>query len=162
MKSEINQKWDKRFIDMAGLVGSWSSCIRENRQVGAVITKNHRIVSTGYNGAPAGVKNCKERGVCLRDQLHIKSGTMLEMCIGMCAEQNAIAQAAKMGVSVDGGTIYVTHAQFAPDWLSMQESKESFIKMSIQTTSLFNLSKKPELNLIISRVNIWKNFYPMF
>lgn len=109
MKSESNQKWDKRFMDVACLVGSWSSCIRENRQVGAVITKNHRILATGYNGAPAGVKNCVERGECLRDKLGIKSGTMLEMCYGMCAEQNAIAQAAKLGICVDGGTIYVTH-----------------------------------------------------
>ena len=109
MKSEINQKWDKRFMDVACLVGSWSSRIRENRQVGAVITKNHRILATGYNGAPAGVKNCVERGECLRDKLGIKSGTMLEMCYGMCAEQNAIAQAAKLGICVDCGTIYVTH-----------------------------------------------------
>lgn len=102
-------KWDKRFIDVACLVGSWSTCIRDNRQIGAVITKNRRIIATGYNGSPAGVKNCKERGECLRDKLKIKSGTMLEMCYGICAEQNAIAQAAKMGVSVEGGTIYVTH-----------------------------------------------------
>lgn len=102
-------KWDKRFIDVACLVGSWSTCIRDNRQIGAVITKNRRIVATGYNGSPAGVRNCKERGECLRDKLKIKSGTMLEMCYGICAEQNAIAQAAKMGVSVEGGTIYVTH-----------------------------------------------------
>ncbi len=103
------QKWDKRFMDVASLVATWSTCIRAGRQVGAVIVKNNRILSTGYNGAPAGVKNCKERGECLRTKLNIKSGTQLEMCYSICAEQNAIAQAAKLGYSVDGGTIYCTH-----------------------------------------------------
>lgn len=109
MKTEKDKKWDKRFIDVACLVGSWSTCIRNGRQVGAVITKNRRIIATGYNGAPAGVKNCKERGECLRDKMGIKSGTRLEMCYGLCAEQNAIAQAAKMGSNVENATIYVTH-----------------------------------------------------
>ena len=54
-------KWDKRFIDMAEVVGSWSSCYQENRQVGAVIVKDKHVLSTGYNGAPAGVKSCKEK-----------------------------------------------------------------------------------------------------
>ena len=102
-------KWDKRFMEIAKTVATWSTCIRENRQVGAVITKANRILSTGYNGAPAGVANCKERNVCLRDKLSIKSGTMLEMCYSICAEQNAVAQAAKLGHSIDGATIYVTH-----------------------------------------------------
>lgn len=109
MKSETTKKWDKRFMDVAELVGSWSSCFKESRHVGSVITKNNRILATGYNGAPSGVKNCKERGECMRVKLGIPSGTRLEMCYGMCAEQNAIAQAAKLGVSVEGGTIYVTH-----------------------------------------------------
>lgn len=101
-------KWDKRFMEVASLVSTWSTCIRPHRQVGAVIVKNNRLLSTGYNGAPAGVKNCMERGECLRTKLNIKSGTQLEICYSVCAEQNAIAQAAKMGHSVDGGTIYCT------------------------------------------------------
>lgn len=109
MDNKSIKKWDKRFMQIVDVVASWSSCIRENRQVGAVITKNNRILATGYNGSPAGIKNCVERGECLRDKLGIKSGTMLEMCYGICAEQNAIAQAAKLGTCVDGGTIYVSH-----------------------------------------------------
>ncbi len=102
-------KWDSRFMKMADFIGSWSSCYQENRQVGAVIVKDKRIITTGYNGAPSGVKSCKEKGECLRKKLNIASGTRLESCYAVHAEQNAIAQAAKLGVSVDGATIYVTH-----------------------------------------------------
>ncbi len=57
-------KWDSRFIEMAKLVSSWSSCHRDGRQVGAVIVKDKRILTTGYNGAPSGVFNCRDKGVC--------------------------------------------------------------------------------------------------
>lgn len=102
-------KWDSRFMKMADFIGSWSSCYQENRQVGAVIVRDKRIITTGYNGAPSGVKSCKEKGECLRKKLNIASGTRLESCYAVHAEQNAIAQAAKLGESVDGATIYVTH-----------------------------------------------------
>ena len=102
-------KWDKRFMELAENVASWSSCVRAGRHVGAVIVKNKRILTTGYNGAPSGIKSCKERGFCLRDKLGIVSGTRAEMCYAIHAEQNAVIQAAKMGVSVEGATIYVTH-----------------------------------------------------
>ena len=91
-------KWDKRFMEAARLVSTWSSCYQENRQVGAVIAKNKRILTTGYNGASSGIKNCKERGECLRRKLGIASGT-----------QNAIIQAARLGVSIEGATLYCTH-----------------------------------------------------
>ena len=102
-------KWDKRFIEMAKLVATWSSCYQENRQVGAVIVKDKRIMTTGYNGAPSGIENCKARGECLRRKLNVASGTNLELCYAVHAEQNAIAQAAKLGISVDGATLYCTH-----------------------------------------------------
>lgn len=102
-------KWDKRFADMADLVGSWSSCYQEGRQVGAVIVKDNRILATGYNGAPSGVVSCKEKGECLRKKLNIPSGTRQETCYAVHAEQNAICQASKLGISVKGATIYVTH-----------------------------------------------------
>lgn len=102
-------KWDKRFIDLACVVADWSSCYQENRHVGAVIVKDKRIMTTGYNGAPSGIESCKNKGVCLRRQLNIPSGTQLETCYAVHAEENAIAQAAKLGVSVDGGTLYCTH-----------------------------------------------------
>lgn len=103
------KKWDKRFMEMAELVSSWSSCYQENRQIGAVIVKNKRVLTTGYNGASSGVKSCKERGECIRRVLNIPSGTRHEVCYATHAEQNAIIQAAKLGVCIDGATLYCTH-----------------------------------------------------
>ena len=107
--NENQLKWDKRFMELANSVATWSSCVRDGRHVGAVIVKNNRILTTGYNGAPSGVKSCRERGFCLRDKLGIPSGTRAETCYAIHAEQNAVVQAAKLGVSVEGATIYVTH-----------------------------------------------------
>ncbi len=105
----IQEKWDRRFMDMAKMVSSWSTCVRENRQVGSVIVKDKRVIATGYNGAPSKILSCSEKGYCLRDKLNIESGTRAEVCFSTHAEQNALIQAAKMGISVDGSTIYVTH-----------------------------------------------------
>ncbi len=102
-------KWDKRFIEMAKVVGSWSSCFQDNRQIGAVVVREKRILTTGYNGAPSGIKSCKERKCCLRRQLNIESGTRHELCYAVHAEQNAICQAAKLGISLEGATLYCTH-----------------------------------------------------
>ena len=102
-------KWDKRFMEMAEVVASWSSCFQENRHVGAVIVKEKRILTTGYNGAPSGIESCAEKGECLRRKLNIPSGTKHELCYAVQAEQNAIAQAAKLGISVEGATLYCTH-----------------------------------------------------
>lgn len=105
----IMNKWDKRFMQLAKEVSTWSSCYQENRQVGAIIVKDNRIITTGYNGAPSGVSSCKERGECLRRKMNIPSGTRHELCYAVHAEQNAIAQAAKLGISVEGATLYCTH-----------------------------------------------------
>ena len=102
-------KWDDRFMEMAYLIASWASCYKENRKIGCVIVKNKRIMTTGYNGAPAGVRTCVERGECLREKLGIPSGTKQEICYATHAEQNAIIQAARLGVSIDGATLYCTH-----------------------------------------------------
>lgn len=108
-RGDIMDKWDVRFMELADEVASWSSCYQSNRQVGAVIVKDKRILTTGYNGAPSGIVSCKEKGECLRKKLNIPSGTRHEICYAVHAEQNAIIQAAKIGVSVQGATIYVTH-----------------------------------------------------
>jgi len=102
-------KWDARFIALAKEIAGWASCYKENRKIGCVIVKNKRIMTTGYNGAPAGVMTCVERGECLREKLGIPSGTQHEICYATHAEQNAIIQAAKLGVSIDGATLYCTH-----------------------------------------------------
>lgn len=102
-------KWDKRFMEMAEFVGSWSSCYQLNRHVGAIIVKNKRIIATGYNGAPQGIKSCVDKRECLRKKLGIESGTRQELCYAVHAEQNAIIQAARVGSSVEGCTLYCTH-----------------------------------------------------
>ena len=102
-------KWDKRFVELSKTISDWSSCYKENRQVGAVIVRDRRILTTGYNGAPAGIMSCKERGECLRNKMGIASGTHHEICYAIHAEQNAIIQAAKIGVSIEGATLYCTH-----------------------------------------------------
>ncbi len=102
-------KWDIRFMRLAQEVASWSSCYQENRHVGAVIVKNKRVLTTGYNGAPSGIASCVERKDCMRRRLNIPSGTRHELCYAIHAEQNAIIQAAKTGVCIDGATLYCTH-----------------------------------------------------
>lgn len=109
MSEQDRIKWDKRYMELAELVATWSTCFREDRSIGAVIVKKNRILTVGYNGAPAGVKNCKERGECLRQKLGIESGTRREVCYSIDAEQNALVQAAKLGLNTEGATIYVTH-----------------------------------------------------
>ncbi len=98
--------WHEYFMDIASLVSKRSTCIR--RHVGAVIVKDKRILSTGYNGVPIGIKHCTEIG-CLRDKLNIPSGEKHELCRGLHAEQNAIIQAAYHGVEIKGSDLYCTN-----------------------------------------------------
>ncbi len=102
----VRPTWDEYFMQIVELVKTRSTCLR--RQVGALIVKDKRILASGYNGAPMGCKHCSETG-CLRDQLNIPSGERHELCRASHAEQNAIAQAAYSGISIKGGTLYVTH-----------------------------------------------------
>lgn len=98
--------WDEYFMKNAALVSERSTCLRHH--VGAIIVKDKRIITTGYNGAAKGTKDCLELG-CLREELKIPSGTRHEICRAIHAEQNAIIQGAYHGSSVKGGTIYCTH-----------------------------------------------------
>ncbi len=93
-------KWDKRFMDMAVQIGGWSSCYQENRHIGAIIVKNKRVIATGYNGAPQGIKSCVDKKECLRKKMNIESGTRHEFCYAVHAEQNAIIQAARLVVAL--------------------------------------------------------------
>lgn len=102
-------KWDKRFMDLCNTIATWSSCYNDNRKIGAIIVRNKRIITTGYNGAPSGIPSCRDKGFCLRRKLNIPSGTQHELCYGIHAEQNAIIQAAKLGIAIDGATLYCTH-----------------------------------------------------
>ncbi len=138
--------WDEYFMQIASLVSQRATCLR--RSVGAVIVKDKRMLATGYNGAPRGLKHCLETG-CLRDKLKIPSGQRHELCRGLHAEQNAIIQASLYGVSVKDSVIYITNQPCIicakmlinagiteivisgsyPDEMSMQMLKEAKIKV---------------------------------
>ncbi|MBW1972786.1 MAG: cytidine deaminase [Deltaproteobacteria bacterium] len=98
--------WDQYFMEITKLVSKRSTCLR--RHVGAILVKDKRILATGYNGAPTGLKHCLEIG-CLREALKIPSGERHELCRGLHAEQNAIIQAAVHGVKIEGATLYCTN-----------------------------------------------------
>ena len=105
-KKHARPSWETYFMNITNLVAERSTCTR--RAVGAVLVKDKRILSTGYNGAPTGLKHCLEVG-CLREQMGVESGKMHELCRGIHAEQNAIIQAAYHGVSVNGAAIFCTN-----------------------------------------------------
>jgi dCMP deaminase len=98
--------WDEYFMTIAGQVAGRSTCLR--RHTGAVLVKDRRILATGYNGTPRGLRHCEEVG-CLREQRGITSGSHHELCRGIHAEQNAVIQAALYGTAIEGATIYTTH-----------------------------------------------------
>lgn len=98
--------WDEYFLEIAQVVAKRSTCLR--RQIGAVIVRDRRILTTGYNGAPSGLPHCLDIG-CLRDELGIPSGTRHEVCRALHSEMNAVIQAAQHGVSTKGATLYCTN-----------------------------------------------------
>ncbi len=98
--------WDEYFASITRQVATRSTCLR--RKVGAIIVKDKRILTTGYNGAPMGVRNCLDIGTCLREELGVPSGERHEICRGLHAEQNAILQASYHGVRIKDAVIYCT------------------------------------------------------
>lgn len=105
-QTQKRPSWDEYFVSITKTVASRSTCLR--RKVGAIIVKDKRILTTGYNGAPRGVKSCLEIGRCLREELKVPSGQRHEICRALHAEQNAIIQAAYHGVQIAGSVIYST------------------------------------------------------
>ena len=97
---------DEYFLKIASVVAERATCRRHH--IGAVAVKNKHILTTGYNGAPAGARDCLELG-CLRDDLKIPTGERHEICRGIHAEQNVIIQAGLHGVNLEGSTVYCTH-----------------------------------------------------
>ena len=96
---------DEYYLSIAESVAARSTCLR--RHYGAIIVKDDAIVSTGYNGAPRGDKNCDDRGICKREKLGVPHGERYELCSAVHAENNAVINAARSGVSVLGGTLYI-------------------------------------------------------
>lgn len=140
--------WDEYFMKLANEVATRTTCMR--RAVGALIVKERRILATGYNGVPTGLRHCDVAG-CLRQQLGVPSGQRHEICRGLHAEQNALLQAARYGINIEGASIYITtqpcvvcakmlinagiseiiYQNPYPDELAMELLNESGIKMRV-------------------------------
>jgi dCMP deaminase len=105
-RAEKRPSWETYFMNITTLVAQRSTCTR--RAVGAIIVKDKRILSTGYNGAPSGIQHCLDVG-CLRENMRVPSGERHELCRGIHAEQNAIIQAAYHGVSVKDAVLFCTN-----------------------------------------------------
>ncbi len=104
--ADLRPPWDLYFLNITEQIAERSTCLR--RKTGALLVKDKRILATGYNGAPSGLKHCFEVG-CLREDREIASGEHHELCRGLHAEQNAIIQAALHGIKINGATLYSTH-----------------------------------------------------
>ena len=105
-RKPLRPGWDEYFIGIAKAVATRATCLR--RKYGAVITKDNSIVSTGYNGAPAGMKDCLEVGKCTRKELQIPHGERYELCHSVHAEANAIIRAS--ADELRGAIIYISGA----------------------------------------------------
>lgn len=105
MSKSKRPSWEEYFLQIAEYVSTRSTCLR--RKVGAVLVRDKRILTTGYNGAPRNVAHCLDVG-CLREKLKVPSGERHELCRGLHAEMNAIIQAAVHGVRIEGSTLYCT------------------------------------------------------
>ena len=103
--ADTRPSWDEYFMDITRRVATRSTCLR--RAVGAILVHDKRIIASGYNGGPSGLAHCLDIG-CLREKLGIPSGQQHELCRGIHAEQNAIIQAARYGVSIESATLYCT------------------------------------------------------
>ncbi|MGI6678056.1 MAG: deoxycytidylate deaminase [Dehalobacterium sp.] len=102
----MRKSWEQYFMEIAHLVASRSTCLR--RSVGAVaVSKDNRILGTGYNGALPGAPHCDEVG-CIRNEFKIPSGQRQEICRAQHAEANVCNFAARHGVALNGATVYVT------------------------------------------------------
>ena len=105
-QKHLRPSWDEYFLEVAKLVSKRATCLR--RSVGSVLVKEKKILATGYNGAPSGLKHCLDIG-CIREKLNIPSGQRHELCRGLHAEQNVILQAALHGVSTKDSVLYITN-----------------------------------------------------
>ena len=121
------------YLDIADAVLERSTCLR--RKYGAIIVRNDEIISTGYNGAPRGRRNCSDLGGCMREKLSIPSGERYELCRSVHAEANAIISASRRDMI--GATLYLvgrdarTNA-LLPDAMSCSMCKRTIINAGIE------------------------------
>ena len=139
--------WDEYFIEISEMVGKRGSCDRG--RAGCVITKNNRLIAAGYAGSPIGLPHCDEIGHEMHTVIH-EDGSQTNHCIRTAhAEQNAICEAARMGIALDGSTLYckmtpcyicakmiincgIKRVVCAQDYHAGQRSKEIFKEADIE------------------------------
>ena len=124
---------DNYYLDIADAVSGRSTCLR--RRYGAIIVRNDEIISTGYNGAPRGRRNCSDLGYCTRENLHIPSGERYELCRSVHAEANAIISAPRRDMI--GATLYLVGREAAtnelmPNAMSCSMCKRTIINAGIE------------------------------
>lgn len=146
---------DEYYLNIAKEVAQRGTCFRS--RFGTIIVKDDQIISTGYIGAPRGVKDCMERGYCLRDHLKIPHGTQYEVCRSVHSEQNAIINAARAGVSLMGATIY--HYAENPKNGELVDAVPCYIckKMVINAGIVKYIGKAKDGTLKIFHVEDWVN-----
>ena len=127
-------------LDIAETVAERGTCLRRN--FGAIIVHNDEIVSTGYNGAPRGRKNCIDMGVCIREKLGIPRGERYEICRSVHAEANAIISAARRDMI--GSTLYLV-------------GKDAKTGEYVENASSCSMCKRQIINAGIARVVIRLN-----
>ena len=122
------------YLDIAQTVAERSTCLR--KMFGAIIVKNDSIISTGYNGAPRGRKNCSDLGVCMRDKLNIPRGERYELCRSVHAEANAIIAASRdqmLGATLYMACINSQNGELEPGTSSCMMCKRQIINAGIAT-----------------------------
>ncbi|MBF8436418.1 cytidine/deoxycytidylate deaminase family protein [Halanaerobiaceae bacterium Z-7014] len=139
--------WDEYFMEMAELAAKRATCLR--RKVGAVLVKNKKVLATGYNGAPMNIEHCESTG-CLREKMEVPSGERHEICRGVHAEQNLVAQAAIHGVKTENSIVYCTHQPciICTKILINAGVKKIYFKNSYSDKFAENLLKKSNIEFI--------------
>jgi dCMP deaminase len=156
MSEDDRPSKSKYYWGIAKEVASRGTCL--SVLGGAVIVKDDQIIATGYVGAPRGTMDCFQRGVCMRRQLNIPSGQRYEICRSVHAEQNALINAARAGVSVLGATVYLYFVKRQPNGgVKFVNAQPCFMckKMLINSGVKFFVGNKEDGELAVFDVEEW-------
>lgn len=146
-KDKINS-----YLDIAQTVAERSTCLR--RKYGAIIVKNDEVISTGYNGAPRGCKNCSDIGVCKREELNIPSGERYELCRSVHAEQNAVISAARRDMV--GATLYLAGIDAKTGKVLPSAEPCSMCKRFILNSGITQVVMRKGKDYDIQDVSVWR------
>lgn len=140
------------YLDIAQTVAQRSTCLR--RKYGAIIVKNDEIISTGYNGAPRGCKNCSDIGTCKREELNIPSGERYELCRSVHAEQNAIISAARR--DMQGATLYLAGIDAKTGKILSSAEPCSLCKRFIINSGITQVVMRNGKEYDMAEVSVWR------